>query len=165
MGRVDREKFDYKLKSPNCNENEMKRAIRQLAYGMPADQTDEYLQIDETTSLNCLNKFYQCIIKLFGPQYLRRPNEIDIQRLIQMHKQRHGFPGMLGSLDLHAIGMEKLLEELGEVNILEMIMVIPLLCLKLASFSRLVDMACDFGGHGRVMISMCLTNHLYSTTS
>ncbi|KAJ9538905.1 hypothetical protein OSB04_031638 [Centaurea solstitialis] len=74
-------------------------AIRQLAYGSPADHYDEYLRVAETTVLECLNFFCQDIIQKFGGQYLRRPNAVDIQRLLQMHEERHGFPGMLGSLD------------------------------------------------------------------
>ncbi|KAG6468061.1 hypothetical protein ZIOFF_072627 [Zingiber officinale] len=32
-------------------------------------------------------------------RYMRRSNADDVQRLLQMHDERHGFPGMLGSLD------------------------------------------------------------------
>lgn len=35
---------------------------------------------------------------IFGKQYLRRPTEEDIQRLLQFG-EAHGFPGMLGSVD------------------------------------------------------------------
>ncbi|XP_042404789.1 uncharacterized protein LOC121994990 [Zingiber officinale] len=37
--------------------------------------------------------------KVFGTQYLRRPNAADIQHLLEMHEQRHGSPDMLGILD------------------------------------------------------------------
>lgn len=39
------------------------------------------------------------MIKVFGERYLRRSNGDDKKRLLDMHLQRHGFPGMLGSLD------------------------------------------------------------------
>ncbi|XP_042465657.1 uncharacterized protein LOC122048118 [Zingiber officinale] len=55
--------------------------IRQLAYGAPADHYDE------------------CVIEVFGAQYLRKSNAVNIKHLLEMHEQRHGFPGMLGSLD------------------------------------------------------------------
>ncbi|XP_042420397.1 uncharacterized protein LOC122008654 [Zingiber officinale] len=74
-------------------------AIRQLAYGVPADHYDEYLRIAETTVIQCLLNFCRCVIEVFGAQYLRRPNAADIQHLLEMHEQRHGFPGMLSSLD------------------------------------------------------------------
>ncbi|KAI3681348.1 hypothetical protein L6452_36140 [Arctium lappa] len=74
-------------------------AIRQLAYGTPPDHYDEYLRVAESTAIECLNFFCQGVIQIFGKQYMRKPNATDIQRLLQMHEQRHGFPGMLGSLD------------------------------------------------------------------
>nr|XP_043623053.1 uncharacterized protein LOC122594744 [Erigeron canadensis] len=53
-------------------------AIRQLAYGYNPDLLDEYLQMGEETS---------------------RPTPEDIQRLYAQHKELHGLPGMLGSID------------------------------------------------------------------
>ncbi|XP_042396392.1 uncharacterized protein LOC121986491 [Zingiber officinale] len=73
--------------------------IRQLAYEAPTDHYDEYLRIAETTVIQCLFNFCRYVIEVFGAQYLRRPNAADIQHLLEMHEQRHGFPGMLGSLD------------------------------------------------------------------
>ncbi|XP_075475862.1 uncharacterized protein LOC142514000 [Primulina tabacum] len=74
-------------------------AIRQLAYGGPADQLNEYLRMGETTALECLSNFCQYVMQIYGRVYLRKPNATDIPRLLEMHEQRHGFPGMLGSLD------------------------------------------------------------------
>ena len=74
-------------------------AIRQLAYGAPTDLFDEYIRIGESTAVNCLYNFCRHIVEIFSPRYLRRPNNEDIQRLLQLHSQRHGFPGMLGSID------------------------------------------------------------------
>ncbi|XP_042446923.1 uncharacterized protein LOC122031797 [Zingiber officinale] len=74
-------------------------AIRQLAYGAPADHYDQYLRIAETTVIQCLFNFCRCVIEVFGAQYLRRPNAVDIQHLLEIHEQRHGFLDILGSLD------------------------------------------------------------------
>ncbi|XP_076944613.1 protein ANTAGONIST OF LIKE HETEROCHROMATIN PROTEIN 1-like [Bidens hawaiensis] len=74
-------------------------AIRQLAYGASADQCDEYIRIGESTSIECLHKFCRSVVEVFGPRYLRRPNQDDIQRLLQLHSEKHGFVGMLGSID------------------------------------------------------------------
>lgn len=74
-------------------------AIRQLAYGGPGDQFDEYLRIGETTAIESLFNFCRCVIDIFGERYLRKPTIADCERLLLMHEQRHGFPGMLGSLD------------------------------------------------------------------
>jgi len=73
-------------------------ALRMLAYGSPADLMDESFGIAETTALECLIKFVQGIRHIYGEKYLRRPNDEDIQRLLQVGEAR-GFPGMLGSLD------------------------------------------------------------------
>ncbi|XP_057784880.1 uncharacterized protein LOC131002396 [Salvia miltiorrhiza] len=73
--------------------------IRMLANGGAADQYDEYLRIAESTSLECLRRFCRAIIHLFSAEYLRRPTSADCQQLLAMHEAKHGFPGMLGSLD------------------------------------------------------------------
>lgn len=74
-------------------------AIRQLAYGVSADHLDEYLHMGESTVIKCLFKFCGYVVELFGNRYLRRSNVNDVQRLLQMHDERHDFSGMLGSLD------------------------------------------------------------------
>ncbi|XP_003572537.3 uncharacterized protein LOC100822343 [Brachypodium distachyon] len=68
-------------------------AIRQLAYGTPADALDA-----EYTSVTCLKLFTEGVIDIFGDEYMRRPNVNDMQRLLDVGESR-GFPGMLGSLD------------------------------------------------------------------
>ena len=73
-------------------------AIRQLAYGSPTDQLDEYIKIGESTALECLKRFVEGVIVVFGAEYLRRPTVQDIERLMEIGERR-GFPGMLGSID------------------------------------------------------------------
>ncbi|XP_057811566.1 uncharacterized protein LOC131025795 [Salvia miltiorrhiza] len=72
--------------------------IRQLANGGAANQYDEYMRIEETTSSECLSKFFRVIVQLFGPKYLRRPTFTNCQRLLALHKEKHRFLGMLESL-------------------------------------------------------------------
>ncbi|XP_021995400.1 uncharacterized protein LOC110892522 [Helianthus annuus] len=74
-------------------------AIRQLAYGTVADALDEYLQMSERTTRECLYRFCENVVKLYSKKYLRKPNAYDVQQLYQAHEARHGFPGMLGSID------------------------------------------------------------------
>lgn len=74
-------------------------AIRQLAYGTAPDAFDEYLKISERTSRECLQYFCEFVIDIYGPKYLRKPTADDIQHLYEKHKELHGFPGMLGSID------------------------------------------------------------------
>nr|GEU86975.1 hypothetical protein [Tanacetum cinerariifolium] len=73
--------------------------IRQLAYGVNADFLDEYIQISEGTSRTALGYFCQPIMKIYRPEYLRKPTVTDIEKLYLDHKEKHGFSGMLGSLD------------------------------------------------------------------
>ncbi|XP_057770653.1 uncharacterized protein LOC130990438 [Salvia miltiorrhiza] len=71
--------------------------IRQLAYASPSDSLDDYMRMGESTALECLHEFCRNVIAVYGDRYLRTPNAVDTQCLLQMHEERHGFPGMLGS--------------------------------------------------------------------
>ena len=73
-------------------------ALRMLAYGVSGDFMDEYVQIGETTALESLKKFVPTVIDVFSKEYLRKPNNEDIARLLS-HGECQGFPGMLGSID------------------------------------------------------------------
>ena len=79
-------------------EQKMTAALRMLAYGMSADSLDEYVRIGETTTIECVKRFCQGVVEIFGPEYLRSSNAADISRLLRKSNQR-GFLGMLGSLD------------------------------------------------------------------
>ncbi|GJR90371.1 ALP1-like protein isoform X1 [Tanacetum coccineum] len=74
-----------------------------MAYGTAPDAFDEYLQIAERTSRECLDHFTKCIHVLYHNNFLRRPTATDIQKTYQLNivgtKKKHGLPGMLGSID------------------------------------------------------------------
>ncbi|RLN34264.1 putative nuclease HARBI1 [Panicum miliaceum] len=72
-------------------------AIRMLARGSPADAVDEYVQIGESTAMECLERFAEGLIDQFGGEYLRCPTSADMQHLLQIGEEC-GFPGMLGSI-------------------------------------------------------------------
>ncbi|KAM0050466.1 putative harbinger transposase-derived protein [Helianthus debilis subsp. tardiflorus] len=74
-------------------------AIRQLAYGTVADALDEYLQMSARTMRECLYRFCHNVVKRYSKKYLRKPNAYEVQQLYQAHEARHGFSGMLGSID------------------------------------------------------------------
>ncbi|XP_071727367.1 uncharacterized protein [Rutidosis leptorrhynchoides] len=74
-------------------------AIRQMAYGTTPDMFDEYIKIGEKTAALCLDYFCKCVFHLFEREYLRKPTAEDIARLYNFHAQKHGLPGMLGSID------------------------------------------------------------------
>ncbi|GJR64388.1 gag-pol polyprotein [Tanacetum coccineum] len=74
-------------------------AIRQLAYDSAPDAFDEYLQIDERTSRECLDNFTKCINVLYVEKFLRKHTAADFAKTYQLHEQKHGLPGMLRSID------------------------------------------------------------------
>ncbi|XP_039775946.1 uncharacterized protein LOC120643603 [Panicum virgatum] len=76
----------------------MVAAMRILAYGLPLDAVDEYVQIGTSTAHEALNHFCSVVIAAFGEEYLRSPIPVDVARLLQ-EGERRGFPGMLGSID------------------------------------------------------------------
>ncbi|GKE92173.1 hypothetical protein Tco_1573268 [Tanacetum coccineum] len=54
-------------------------AICQLAYGVTPNSLDEYLQMGNHCSRDCLDFFTICVIELFMPDYLRKPDFDNIQ--------------------------------------------------------------------------------------
>ncbi|GJR20683.1 reverse transcriptase domain-containing protein [Tanacetum coccineum] len=74
-------------------------AIRQLAYGTTPDAFDEYLQMSERTARDCIFNVNMCIIDLYMSKYLRKPTLEDVEKIYNQHLTRHGFPGILGSID------------------------------------------------------------------
>lgn len=89
-------------------------AIRHLAYGCPADATDEYIQIGETTAIQTLKKFVNDVVEVYGNEYCCGPTDEELQ-LIMKEYEDCGFPGCCGSIDgMNWVG--KTVLKLGQVN-------------------------------------------------
>jgi hypothetical protein len=73
-------------------------AFQMLSYGVPADATDDYVRIGESTTIESLRRFVCAVVEVFRDEYLRTPNEDDTTRLLAIGESR-GFPSMLGSID------------------------------------------------------------------
>ncbi|KAI3770633.1 hypothetical protein L6452_01773 [Arctium lappa] len=65
---------------------------RVLAYGTSVDSVDEYFRMSATTTRDVLMNFVDGVILCFGDEYLRKPNNDDLARLLHAGDQR-GFPG------------------------------------------------------------------------
>ena len=59
-----------------------------IAYGILADNTDEYLRIGEDTTLKCVQVIAKIMIWVFGPKYLQALNEEGTEFLMAMNKAR-----------------------------------------------------------------------------
>ncbi|GJY71149.1 ALP1-like protein [Tanacetum coccineum] len=70
-----------------------------MAYGSVPDSLDEYLQMGATTARKCLENFCKVIMNLYDDKFLRKPTYSDMKKLYAYHNEKHGFPGMLGSID------------------------------------------------------------------
>ena len=69
-----------------------------MAYGSPVDSIDETHCMYESTCLNTLAEFCDTIVQLYKDEYLREPNQEELNRLFHKAEKR-GFSGMIGSLD------------------------------------------------------------------
>ncbi|KAL8547548.1 hypothetical protein ACS0TY_007034 [Phlomoides rotata] len=65
-----------------------------LGYALLADVIDEYINIGESTAIECGKRFYRAIVEIFGAQYLRSPTTNGIARLLYIEKEC-GFPDIL----------------------------------------------------------------------
>jgi hypothetical protein len=73
-------------------------AYRKLAHAIPTNYVDEYVRIGESTSIEFLRRFVKVVCDVFGPEYLRPPNQDDTVMLLNI-AERHGFLVILGSID------------------------------------------------------------------
>ena len=62
-------------------------AMRIIAYGVSADAPDDYIHIGKSTAIESVRKFVISIVQIYGEQYLRKPNNADIQRLMVVAEQ------------------------------------------------------------------------------
>ncbi|GJW62795.1 ALP1-like protein [Tanacetum coccineum] len=66
--------------------------IRQLAHDAVPDSLDEYLQISDKTSCDCLMAFCNGVMELYGDEFLRRPMQTAVKKPNAFHEEKHGFP-------------------------------------------------------------------------
>jgi hypothetical protein len=57
-------------------------ALRMLAYGVPGDAHDDYICMAKSTAMECMYRFYKAVVAVFGPYYMRTPNDEDTARIL-----------------------------------------------------------------------------------
>ncbi|KAH1266478.1 hypothetical protein GmHk_01G001967 [Glycine max] len=101
---------DYFSENGVCTKTQFRRSNRypyfQLRYDAsgrkelsplqksPANSVDEYVKISKSTTVECLEAFVKGVNEIFEYECLRRPNNNNINRLLQIGKA-HEFSGML----------------------------------------------------------------------
>lgn len=73
-------------------------AMRILTRGIVANDEDEYLRIDETSTRKTLKKFVKSVTFCFAVEYLRNSTEQYLARLLCVREQGR-FSNMIGSID------------------------------------------------------------------
>ncbi|CAM6098600.1 unnamed protein product [Calypogeia fissa] len=73
-------------------------ALRIMCYGSVGDAVDEYVRIEESTTISALKHFVEAVVSCFGEEYLQEPTQANIRRHMETNATR-GFVGMFGSLD------------------------------------------------------------------
>ncbi|XP_021751024.1 uncharacterized protein LOC110716688 [Chenopodium quinoa] len=74
-------------------------AMRLIAYGTSADSVDDYIRISASLARDSLQDFVEGIVSYFNDEYLRKPNEEDLVRLLRIGKRR-GFPGSRNDINV-----------------------------------------------------------------
>lgn len=72
--------------------------MRMMAYGIPADLSDDLFDVSETTAFLCLFEFCEAVINCFETEYLREPTVEDLKR-VERRFAEVGFPGCIGCVD------------------------------------------------------------------
>ncbi|KAM2335704.1 hypothetical protein ACFXTH_013088 [Malus domestica] len=57
--------------------------LRMLAYGASTDQVDEIARMGKSTILDSLMRYCEAIKSIYTAEYLQRPTEMDLQRLLK----------------------------------------------------------------------------------
>jgi hypothetical protein len=73
--------------------------LKTFAYGVPPHTFSDYFQMSKNMAKDCCRNFALVIKELYAAEYLRVPTSEDIRNITRLHQDKHGVPGMFGSLD------------------------------------------------------------------
>jgi len=120
----------------------------------------EYLNIGASTTLECMKKFVLCVIEILEEEYLRKPNQDDIDRLLDVI-EAHDFP-ICWKTSIVCIGSEKIIQRLGKDCLLNDYIGCQLLSLK-QSHLMIFGYGMRYLGYQEAsMTSMSLIAHPFS---
>jgi hypothetical protein len=95
------QRFDGLGKLGICPKVKLLFALKLIAYGISPSGFQSYFQMGLPTARQCLMRFIFVVSNSVELQehYMRPITRQDALRVSNMHKQKHGISGMLGSLD------------------------------------------------------------------
>jgi len=73
-------------------------AFRVISYGEAADRADKYVRLYRTVIAKLTKLLMEFILKRWEPTYLRRPNQDELNTIMERNKER-GMPRCMSSLD------------------------------------------------------------------
>lgn len=73
--------------------------LKTFAYGVPPHTFIDYFQMSKGLAATCCEMFAVVMKLIYDEEYLRLPDALDLKRINELHKKRHGVNGMFGSLD------------------------------------------------------------------
>jgi hypothetical protein len=84
-----------------CPKVKILMALKCLAYGVSPSAFQDYFQMGETTGRECVKRLARVVANdpTFQQDFRRSMNRSDARKLSALHEQKHGFAGMIGSLD------------------------------------------------------------------
>ena len=80
--------------------------LKCLAYGVSPSAFQDYFQMGETTGRMCMKRLARVLASSdeLTSVFLRSMSRADAKRITQLHLEKHGVDGMIGSLDCMHIG-------------------------------------------------------------
>ena len=100
------ERFDAALKRSICPKVKLLMGLKCIAYGVSPSAFQDYFQMGETTGRDCLKKLARVISSSdeLRSVFLRSMTRVDARRVTELHREKHGIDGMIGSIDCMHVG-------------------------------------------------------------
>jgi Plant transposon protein len=92
---------DASGREPICIDAKLLTGLKHLAYGTSFNTFRDYFQMGEATSQLCFMSLMQVLSTdlCLKEKYFRNMTRADTKRVLALHEEQHGVPGMLGSVD------------------------------------------------------------------